>query len=232
MTSKSRSVKRKVDRRVDRGEATRQKLLIASIREFGRLGFEGVSTRALAQAAGVNLQAIPYYFRDKEGLYLAAAEHITGLVKAHVGELADRIRGRLDDADQGGREIKKAEARALLTEIARTMAALFVSPQSDVWAQFVVHEQSAPTAAFSILYRGFMGPMLQIAERLLAILLEEPVGSEHIRLRLVSLLGSILVFRVARGTILSQLGWSEIGPGQANAVLDMVPELLATIDRR
>jgi len=209
----------------------RQKLLIASIREFGRLGFEGVSTRALAQAAGVNLQAIPYYFGDKKGLYLAAAEHITELVKAHIGELADRLRLRLDEADHGGPAIAKAEARALLTEIVRTIAALFVSPQSDIWPQFVVREQAEPTAAFAILYRGFMGPMLETAGRLLALLLDEPVGSERVRLRLLSLLGSILVFRVARGTVLTQLGWSELGPRQADAILDIVPELLATIDR-
>src|SRR5579862_9588675 len=49
----------------------RLRLLEAAIDVFGRHGFDGASTRMLAKAAGVNLQAIPYHFGGKEGLYLA-----------------------------------------------------------------------------------------------------------------------------------------------------------------
>ena len=53
------------------GIDARQRLLAAGIRLFAEHGFEKTSVRALAQAAGVNLGAISYYFGDKEGLYRA-----------------------------------------------------------------------------------------------------------------------------------------------------------------
>lgn len=225
-------MKRATDGRQDRGEATRRKLLVAAIEAFGRFGFEGVSTRAIADAAGVNLQAITYYFGDKEKLYLAAAGHITELVKAHVADLSAGLNERLDAADRGDVPIDKEEARTRLTDITRTMATLFVNRDSDLWARFVIHEQANPTGAFGILYGGVMRPMLEVAERLLAVVLDEPVGTEHLRLRLMSLVGSILVFRTGRAGLLALLGWSEVGKREADLILDLVPELLATIDRR
>jgi len=53
------------------GEATRERLLRSSLRLFASQGFAGTSTRELAQAAGVNIAAISYYFGDKAGLYRA-----------------------------------------------------------------------------------------------------------------------------------------------------------------
>ena len=64
----------------DRGDVTREKLLTSSIDVFGRYGFDGATTRMLAETAGVNLQAIPYYFGGKEGLYIAAAEHLSSII--------------------------------------------------------------------------------------------------------------------------------------------------------
>ncbi len=53
------------------GEATRERLLRAGLRLFAHQGFAATSTRELAQAAGVNIAAISYYFGDKAGLYRA-----------------------------------------------------------------------------------------------------------------------------------------------------------------
>ncbi|MBE9190364.1 TetR family transcriptional regulator [Gloeocapsopsis crepidinum LEGE 06123] len=59
-----------------RGEDARHRLIDAGIEVFGISGFEAASTRHIADKAGVNLAAIPYYFGSKEGLYRAVAEHI------------------------------------------------------------------------------------------------------------------------------------------------------------
>ena len=50
----------------------RQRLLLAGLQLFAQQGFAGTTTRELAQAAGVNVAAISYYFGDKVGLYRAA----------------------------------------------------------------------------------------------------------------------------------------------------------------
>ncbi|MDR3588346.1 MAG: CerR family C-terminal domain-containing protein [Negativicutes bacterium] len=53
---------------------TQTKLLEAATLLFARKGFSAVSTRELAEAAGVNVAAISYHFRGKEGLYQATLE--------------------------------------------------------------------------------------------------------------------------------------------------------------
>ena len=53
-------------------EHPRQKLVLAALKLFAEKGFEGASTRDIADAAGANISAIRYYFGDKAGLYRAA----------------------------------------------------------------------------------------------------------------------------------------------------------------
>ncbi|WP_326538089.1 CerR family C-terminal domain-containing protein [Pseudorhodoferax sp.] len=53
------------------GQEARAQLLSAALALFAEHGFAKTSTRAIAQAAGVNLAAIRYYFGDKAGLYAA-----------------------------------------------------------------------------------------------------------------------------------------------------------------
>jgi AcrR family transcriptional regulator len=217
--------------RPERGDATQQKLLAAAIDVFGRRGFDGTTTRVLADAAGVNLQAIPYYFGDKQGLYIAAADAIAALIKTHVSDLRERVRARIEEADANGTPVEANEARALLTEIAQAMAALFVSKESETWARFIVREQMEPTEAFNRLYGNVMRPMLEVAGRLLAIILGEPPGSEHVRLRMLSLLGSIIVFRLANAAAMAQLGWTNLGPRETEVIRRHAAELIAAIKR-
>jgi AcrR family transcriptional regulator len=53
------------------GEASRARLLHSGLRLFAQQGFSKTSTRELAEAAGVNIASISYYFGDKAGLYRA-----------------------------------------------------------------------------------------------------------------------------------------------------------------
>jgi AcrR family transcriptional regulator len=49
-------------------ESSREKLLASAERLFADRGFDGVSVRDIANAAGVNSALVGYYFRGKEGL--------------------------------------------------------------------------------------------------------------------------------------------------------------------
>lgn len=226
MSEKAKPSSRPRVQRGDRGDATREKLLSASVDVFGRYGFDGATTRKLADAAGVNLQAIPYYFGGKEGLYIATAEYIGAAISSHVGGLRERARARL--AERGGK-IAPDEARALLAEIVETMAALFVSRESESWARFLIREQMEPTEAFVRVYGGVMKPMLDVVGRLIAILIEEDPESQHVRLRTLALLGGVMVFRMANAAARAQLGWKAVGPREVEAVQGLARELVAAI---
>jgi TetR/AcrR family transcriptional regulator, regulator of cefoperazone and chloramphenicol sensitivity len=227
MSEKSDTMRKSPD---DRGDVTREKLLTASIDIFGRYGFDGATTRMLSEAAGVNQQAIPYYFGGKEGLYIAAAEHIGSAISAHVSTLRDRTRSRLAEAETSGVPIGREEARGLLTEILQTVATLFVSGESEPWARFLIREQMEPTEAFKRVYGGVMKPLLEVVGRLVAILLGDAPGSQHVRLRTLSLIGSVMVFRVAHAAVLAELEWKAIGPDEVEIVRSLAHELVSAIN--
>lgn len=51
------------------GAQARQRLLLSALKLFASHGFSKTSIREIAQAAGVNIAAISYYFGDKAALY-------------------------------------------------------------------------------------------------------------------------------------------------------------------
>ena len=65
-------------------DPARARLLRAGLRLFAHQGYAATSTRELAQAAGVNVASISYYFGDKAGLYRA-------VFFEPLGEIADDI---------------------------------------------------------------------------------------------------------------------------------------------
>ncbi|TCL70164.1 CerR family C-terminal domain-containing protein [Rhizobium sp. BK251] len=212
-----------------RSDVTREKLLTASLDVFGRYGFDGASTRKLADSAGVNLQAIPYYFGSKEGLYVATAEYLTSIIGEHVGELRQKIGARLVELDSRGEPLAETEARNFLTEIVQTMVVLFVSRQSESWARFLIREQMEPTEAFARVYEGVMRPMIEIGRRLIGAIIREDPGSEHVKLRTLSFVGSLLVFRMAHAAVLAQMEWEVIGQEQVEIVRSLAAELVAVL---
>src|SRR5260370_8898895 len=88
-----------------RGEDTRRRILDTAIEVFASVGYEAASTRALAERAGVNLPAIPYYFGSKEGLYRAAIEQIVRGIHHRMAPLADRVSATLAAGDPARTEL-------------------------------------------------------------------------------------------------------------------------------
>lgn len=66
----------------------RQSLLVAAKTCFLHLAFEKVTTRMLAEEAGINVGMIRYYFGSKQGLYEAmiadVVEHLVGSIREQV----------------------------------------------------------------------------------------------------------------------------------------------------
>ena len=73
----------------------KRRLIQAGLEIFGIYNLEGATTRQLAERAGTNQAAIPYYFGGKEGLYLAVVQHLFStnfnLIQPVVVEIRDRL---------------------------------------------------------------------------------------------------------------------------------------------
>jgi TetR/AcrR family transcriptional regulator len=54
----------------------REKILKLAIEEFGRIGFEGARVDRIAERCNVSKNMLYYYFKSKEGLFVAALERM------------------------------------------------------------------------------------------------------------------------------------------------------------
>ena len=205
---------------------SRERLLRAAIDVFGRQGFPGASTRMIARAAGVNLQLITYHFGGKRGLYLAAADHIAESLGARVGPVARRARARFA---RRGEPVSVTEARQFLADMLEAMTEILFDEEWAPVARFVVREQMEPSEAFERIYARVMEPQLEIARRIVGTITGEDPRTTAVRLRTLSLVGSIVFFRIAHAGARRQLGWTQIGPRELAALRVLVRETVASL---
>ncbi|MGW0802317.1 TetR/AcrR family transcriptional regulator [Nonomuraea sp. NPDC002799] len=60
---------------------------------FAALGYDGTSTRQIAEAAGLNIATVSYHVGGKRELYLAVMEHAHQAEKAALDRALDRLPG-------------------------------------------------------------------------------------------------------------------------------------------
>ena len=181
-----------------RSEATRQRLIDTGLTLFGRYGFDGVTTRQLATTAQVNQAAIPYHFGGKEGVYLAIAEQITASVGPQVNALQKNIHSRLNhEAPQN-----------LLLECTVKLAEIAFTPEhQSSWFIFLTREQFHPTAALTILQRGFIDPVHQLIGELIALITNTAVDTEANILLTQAYLGPLVGFVCGKALLNKRLNW-------------------------
>ena len=203
----------------DRGDQTRSALIKAALAEFADKGFHAASTRLIAQSAQVNQALIGYHFGSKEGLYLAVFTHICEQVQRRIGPLADQVEARLRLLDNGPEA--REEGIALLLRLIEGLATMLTHPQSDPWAQLILHEQQVPTQAFELLYEGYIGRFLHLLSELLRHI-RPADAEEQRRLCVATILGQVLVFRAGHAAMLRLLGWEQVTPPRLEAIFRQV----------
>lgn len=201
-----------------RSEQTRRRLIAAGLELFGRHGFDAVTTRQLAEAAGVNQAAIPYHFGGKQGVYLAVAEHVAAQTGARLRPLCETVRARL--AGTSGR----AEVGALLLETTLALARIAFEPaHRDVWLILLAREQFRPSATFERLYTEVSGPLHGMLDELIGALLGTPADAPETILLAHAYLGQLIGFLVARAGLRRRLGWPDsLGADEAAAAISAV----------
>lgn len=209
--------------RQDRGAETRARLIVAALEIFGRQGFEAASTREIARRAGANLAAIVYHFGGKEGLHRAVAEHVTAEIGRRIGPMAAAA------AEELGRAAPdKTAARRLLQQIVEAhLATMLGVSEAEAWAHFIVREQMGPSPVLDII-AGFMEPIHVLVRRLVAILIDRPAESDEVGFRVFTMIGQVLVFRVAQPLVLKVMARDHLSAGDREMIARIVTE---NIDR-
>jgi AcrR family transcriptional regulator len=207
--------------RPQRGDATRKRLIEAAIEIFAVNGFDGASTRMVAERARANLGAIPYYFGGKAGLYRASAQHIAdGLSEKMLGTVME-VELALKNRDLDDRELFELFDRLMIRKFAGIVLA---SAEADSWCYFIVREQMRPREGFEILYRSVMSRIQKLCVTLVARLTKEPDDDPQTAVRAMTIIGEIMIFRTARAATMKRLGWSRFTDERLSQVQSVLRE--------
>ena len=173
-----------------RGEDTRRRILETALDLFAAQGYEGASTRQIAEGAGVNLPAIQYYFGNKEGLYRAIIDDITADTDRHMAALAERVRAALD-APETPREV----LAALLCEMLETFVVLVTSgTQVESRRLFFARAEIEETPGLDILHENGMRQIFNPCLALLSSLHGKPATDQEMTVRTLALIGQVVIF--------------------------------------
>jgi len=194
----------------------RERLIRAAIDIFAANGFNATTTRMLADRAQVNLSAIPYYFRSKEGLYLAAVAHIADVLGTRLDPFMEEL------SALSAKGLDPETARALLREGLATMVAVMCGdPATLPFSKIIVQEQMAPTAAFDLIYPRVMERVLKGFAALIAAATGESDRREC-DLQAVLLIGQVMVFRAGRATAVRRLGMEGYNAKEIAEIQDVI----------
>ncbi|HEY1936196.1 MAG TPA: CerR family C-terminal domain-containing protein [Acetobacteraceae bacterium] len=203
-----------------RGEETRQRILRAALQVFAAEGYDGASTRVLAQTAGVNLPAIQYYFGSKEGLYRAVIDHIGETVESRIAPVTEQIRNALAQ-----REPSRRELLDLLCRMLDAFVALVTDQTSPDWesrALFFARAEIEPQIALESLHRRVMRQIVEPCALLIGRLTGQPPDAEQTLLRTVAMLGQVSIFCNRKAH--QVLGWQELDQERVRTIQSIVRE--------
>jgi len=200
-----------------RGEDTRRRILDSAIELFASEGYEGASTRLLAERAGVNLPAIQYYFGSKEGLYRAAVARISDEIEAQMGPTRERAMAALEHPALGRRELC-----ALLCDMLEAFVAMVLSGAEAGSARklFIARAEIEGQAALDLLHDNMVRQVLRPCSAVLARLIRRPAEDEETVLRTIALLGQVTIF--CNKPTRRALGWSEFNPARVAQIRAVV----------
>lgn len=142
----------------------RDRLINAAIERFGKRGFDAVGTREIAAAVDTPMSSITYHFGGKEGLYLAAAEHIFD----HIHEVLGASGQTLPGADATPQQRVDA-----ICAMIRSAGAFMLSETSAPFALFIGREQQDPSPEVLALMQAKIMPMMEALAQQVAILRPE-----------------------------------------------------------
>jgi AcrR family transcriptional regulator len=210
----------------DRGGA-RERLIVAAARLFADQGFDAVSTRALAQAAEVNLSAITYHFGGKENLYQAVIQRFVDDLEPH----RQRMITLLGEGVAAAEDDRRALARLAGAFVAGLIGFL-LSGELPRWRiQLMLREITQPSAAFEIVMREHIGPLQDAVGGLVAAATGADPQSETTKLLTQSVVGQCLLFGLGKSVVLWRLGWDDYTPERIEQVVGSVtPAVLAALD--
>ena len=223
MTGRSTRLQLRAGSGYRRGADTRCRIIETAIDLFAMRGYDGTSTRALAESAEVNLPAIQYYFGSKEGLYRAAIDHIIAQIADGMKPTVARVTAAL-----AHRDLPRKTLFVLLFEMLDAMLAIIVGePCMPAKKLFISRAEIERSAALKPLHAAMRRYSVDPCLALVARLTGQPDDDERTIARTLLILAQVTVF--AHKGPQRDLGWTQIDEARLQIIRSLVHEHTAAI---
>ena len=188
-----------------RGDEARSRIVQIAIESFGLHGYEGASTREIAELAGVKAPALQYYFDGKPGLYSACADHIAVTIEARLASSLGNARHAMADSS-----LTKDKILLTLHGLLSAILDMLLGSDVEAWALFILREQAHPTSAFDCMFDKIMGPVIRTCTALIARIAGLPDDDAEAAITALGFYGQITSFRFGHEAALRVLGTEKI----------------------
>jgi AcrR family transcriptional regulator len=169
-------------------DAVKQAILETAIRLFGERGYDGVTTKTLAKAAGVNEGSIYNHYESKDDLYRKALREII----SHSGEALGKMLLGIHTGPHS------RDVRQFLTEVVHAWYLSIPQPAARFLQQVMIADQERGQQAYQ--------PIAQIINIMVSALREKSTGKSpsHMRDSAETLVSALFQRKVMRLHILSE----------------------------
>src|SRR5665213_175 len=208
-----------------RGEDTRRRILETALEIFATEGYEGASTRQLAERADVNLPAIQYYFGSKEGLFRAVLESIIEHTERHMAPLDMRVKAALADPGTSREKLLELLCEMLKAFVSLVLGGTQVESRRLLFARSEVEDTPGLEQLHESGKRHVFAPCLALIARLTG----RPADDAETELRALALMGQVTIF-CHKGALDARVP-ADFMPERVRIIQDLVREHTIAIFR-
>lgn len=202
---------------------TPSKILVAALMEFADAPVKSVGTRDIARRAGVNIAAISYYFKGKDGLYAELINQIIDYFEKFVKVFFDRY-------DALMRNPTKTEAVALLKDYI-SWRVCYPKKGDDInksISSILIREEINKTPLFMRIYTRLIEKNDALFRDCMKIAVGDKIGEETAGIMGVVMLGTIMRLDIVPDSAALSMGWKNIGAEESEKIL---AAMLGMLDR-
>ncbi|QDU57653.1 TetR/AcrR family transcriptional regulator [Aeoliella mucimassa] len=162
---------------------SRQRLLQSAIEHFAAKGYEGATVRDICETAGLNVNAVKYYFEDKRTLHAAA------VTEAHHLAMQDKPFTEIPTTGTPQEKLRQF--------IHQTMGIVFGGERRDQPHHLLLaRELTDPSETTAQFFKTFVKPRFDFLEQTLQALLPKGFPGTERRLLVLSVIGQCMHYRV------------------------------------
>ena len=210
------------------GDETSARIIEAALTLFGEQGYEGASTREIAELAGVNAPALNYYFKSKEGLYNACIEDMVEQIWAFLAPTIEQAQAQL-----GARPDTEQLIETFCSIQSKIAEFMLVSNRTNSWRKFYAREQAGlgPSAGEEMISQRIGQRLIGVTSGIISRLMGPHASQEECILRSMTLTGQLLPFHLTRNSSLKALDWDVLTPQRYAMLMNIVLEQTVTLLR-